>query len=201
MRWSRRPFGRPRDNGKQFEAAEFREYCLSIGVKKCNASVDHPKANRLVEKMNGTLFHGVGRALTGLPKGKWAEVLPSVLWSIRTTAARPTGFTPFKLLYGSEAVTPEEVKSGSLRTSCPVNPAEVADAEESLSKELLKETRLQAVNNLQKYMASVEKSYNQKVRPREFAPGDLSRQAAKQMARPVHYQSLGAPWCLSSNGA
>ena len=64
--------------------------------------------------MNGTLFHGVARALTGLPKGKWVDVLPSVLWSIRTTAARPIGFTPFKLLYGSEAVTPEEIKLGSL---------------------------------------------------------------------------------------
>ena len=82
------------------------------------------------------------------------------------------GFTPFKLLYGSEAVTPEEVKVGSLRTSCPVSLGEVADAEEGLSRDLLEETRLQAVNNLQKYMASVERSYNQKVRPREFAPDD-----------------------------
>ena len=57
------------DNGKQFEAAEFKEYCLSIGVKRCAVSVEHPKANGLVEKMNGTLFHGVARALTGLPSG------------------------------------------------------------------------------------------------------------------------------------
>ena len=123
--------------------------------------------------MNGALFHGVARALTGLPKGKWVEVLPSVFWSIHTTVARPTGFTLFKLLYGSKAVTPEEEKLGSLRTSCPVGPGEVADFEEGLSRDLLEETRLQVVNNLQKYMASVEKSYNQKVRPREFALGDL----------------------------
>ena len=94
------------DNGKQFEAAEFKEYYLSIGVKRCAVSVEHPHANGLEEKMNGTLFHGVARALTRLPKGKWVDVLPNVLCSIRTTASRPTGFTLFKLLYGSEADTP-----------------------------------------------------------------------------------------------
>jgi hypothetical protein len=35
---------------------------------------------------------------------KWATELPSVLWSLRTMPSRATGFTPFFLVYGSEAV-------------------------------------------------------------------------------------------------
>ena len=42
-------------------------------------------------------------------KGIWPEELPSILWAYRTTARTPTGETPFRLTYGSEAVIPAEV--------------------------------------------------------------------------------------------
>ena len=38
-----------------------------------------------------------------------------MLWSIRTTATKPTGETPFSLVYGAEAVLPAELKLGSPR--------------------------------------------------------------------------------------
>lgn len=38
-----------------------------------------------------------------------------MLWSIRTTATKPTGETPFFLVYGAEAVLPHEVKHHSAR--------------------------------------------------------------------------------------
>jgi hypothetical protein len=40
-----------------------------------------------------------------------------VVWSHNTTASRSTGFTSFKLLFGDEAITPEETKAGSIRTT------------------------------------------------------------------------------------
>jgi hypothetical protein len=46
---------------------------------------------------------------------KWAAELPSVLWSLRTTLSRATGFTPFFLVYGSEAMLPTDVEYGSPR--------------------------------------------------------------------------------------
>ena len=39
-----------------------------------------------------------------------------MVWSHNTTISRSTGFTPFKLLFGDEAITPEEAKAGSIRT-------------------------------------------------------------------------------------
>jgi len=53
---------------------------------------------------------GIKKNITELPKGKWADELPRVIWSHNTTESRPTKFTPFKLLYGEEVVTPEEIK-------------------------------------------------------------------------------------------
>ena len=45
----------------------------------------------------------------------WHDELQSVLWSIRTTATKSTGETPFFLVYGAEAVLPHEVKHRSPR--------------------------------------------------------------------------------------
>jgi hypothetical protein len=41
---------------------------------------------------------------------KWAAKLPSVLWSLRTTLSQATRFTPFFLVYGSEAMLPTDVE-------------------------------------------------------------------------------------------
>lgn len=127
-------------NLQQWQAVrgvEFEEYCRSIEVKKCEISAGNPRANEAVEHMNGNVFTALAKALTGLLKGKWAEVLPNILWSIRTTATRPTGFSLFRLLYGVEAVTPEEIQAGSFRTR------QQFTKDEDVSKDLLEETRLQ----------------------------------------------------------
>jgi hypothetical protein len=46
----------------------------------------------------------------GVAKGKWADELPKVVWVHNTTVSRSTNFSPIKLLYGEEAMTPEEIK-------------------------------------------------------------------------------------------
>ena len=48
-------------------------------------------------------------------KGAWPEELPNVLWAYRTTARTPTGETPFRLTYDTEAVIPMEVGVASTR--------------------------------------------------------------------------------------
>jgi hypothetical protein len=77
-------------------------------------------------------------------KGKWAEELPRVVWSHNTFICRAKKFTPFKLLYGEELVTLEEIKLHSARTR--------ADAtyspNEAKSKDLLESEHMKAVENL-----------------------------------------------------
>jgi len=107
-------FGVPKevtvDNGKQFDCATFREFTTQLGTNLCFASVYHPQSNGAVERANGIIFAGIKKNITELPKGKWADELPRVIWSHNTTESRTTKFTPFKFLYGEEAVTPEEIK-------------------------------------------------------------------------------------------
>ena len=61
------------------------------------------------------IFSVVSKTLFNLRKGKWVEELLKVVWSHNTTTSRMTGFTPFKLLYGEEAMLPKEIKHYSLR--------------------------------------------------------------------------------------
>jgi hypothetical protein len=64
-----------------------------------------------------------------------------------TTVLRSTGFTPFKLLFGDEAITPKEARRGSIRTL-----ASAKDEEGyKITKDTIEGTRLQAVDHINKY--------------------------------------------------
>jgi hypothetical protein len=90
--------------------------------------------------------------LLNLRRGKWIEELPKVIWSHNTIVSRTTGFTPFKLLYGEEAMLPEEIKHQSLRA---IRQALAED--EEYSKETIKGTRLEAVESITKYQEQTKK--------------------------------------------
>jgi hypothetical protein len=48
-------------------------------------------------------------------RARWLAELLSVLWSLRTTPSRATGFTPFFMVPGSEAVLPTDMDYSSPR--------------------------------------------------------------------------------------
>ena len=101
------------DNGTNFKAEEFQDFCTSQGIKLKFASVAHPQSNGQVEKANGLVCSGLKkRLLVPLKRavGAWAVELPAVLWSLRTTPNRLTRFTPFFLVHGAEAVMPYDLK-------------------------------------------------------------------------------------------
>ena len=105
-------FGVPRvlvsDNGRQFDNTPFRDFCEQLGINNHYSSPSHPQANGQVEVANQSLLKIIKTRLEGA-KGVWPDELPGVLWAYRTTVRTPTGETPFKLAYGSEAVIPAEV--------------------------------------------------------------------------------------------
>jgi transposase InsO family protein len=98
-----------KDNGTNFDSKEFYEFCNSNDIKLKFASVSYPQTNGQVERINGLIYDGTKKRLTGAA-GAWIEELPSVLWSLRTTPYRSTQYTPFFLVYGGEAVLPADVR-------------------------------------------------------------------------------------------
>ena len=79
----------------------------------------HPRSNGQAERANTEVLRGLKtrtfkKKLEACGRG-WYDELQSVLWSIRTTATKPTGETSFFLVYGAEAVLPHEVRCRSVR--------------------------------------------------------------------------------------
>jgi hypothetical protein len=92
-----------------------------------------------------------------------------VVWSHNTIVCRATNFTPFQLLFGVEAILPEEVKRKSPRTIAKAPPCP-SEAEE---KDLVKTDSLKAVANLQKYQDQTRSYRDPKVKERDIDVGDL----------------------------
>ncbi|XP_050280380.1 uncharacterized protein LOC126721382 [Quercus robur] len=138
-------FGVPRvlvsDNGRQFDNTPFREFCEQLGMKNHYSSPSHPQANGQAEVANRSLLKIIKTRLEGA-KGIWPDELPGVLWAYRTTARTPTGETPFKLAYGSEAVIPAEVHMTSHRVR--KYQTEENDEQLRLNLDLMDEVRMDA---------------------------------------------------------
>jgi hypothetical protein len=125
-------------NAKYFENAMFKEFCHQIGMNVAFASVYHPQSNGAVERANSLILEAMKKILEGENKGKWADVMPTVVWSHNTIMCRATNFTPFRLMYGAIAVLTEEIKHQSLRTTVET----IACPSEAEEKDLLESDRL-----------------------------------------------------------
>jgi hypothetical protein len=132
-------------------------------------SVYHPQSNGVVERANDKISSAIKKRLLDDKKGKWADQLPEVIWELNTTESRATRFTPFRLMYGSEAMTLQELKHGSPRTS----PMATPDVDESTSKDLIDGDHVLALQALNKYQAQTKAWHDNSVIPREFREGDL----------------------------
>jgi hypothetical protein len=161
-------FGVPKaitvDNGTQFDAEAFKEFCDQIGTKIHFASVRHPESNGLVERANGIIMTGIMKLIFNQHRGKWPDELIKVV-----TVSRSTGFTPFKLLFGDEAITPKEAKVGSIRTAASAED----EVDYHMAKDTIEGTRLQAVENINKYQAETIKWRDRKVRLEIIKPEHL----------------------------
>jgi hypothetical protein len=177
------------DNGTQFDSEVFKEFCDQIGTKIHFASVRHPESNGLVERANGIIMTGIMKSIFNQARGKWPEELIKVVWSHNTTASRSTGFMPFKLLFGDEAITPEEAKAGSIRTIASAEGEDEADC--SMEKDGIEGIRLQAVENINKYQAETIKWRDRKVRLKNIKPGHL---VLRRVANPDTVGKLQLKW-------
>jgi transposase InsO family protein len=180
------------DNGTQFTGRKFLDFCEDHHIRVDWAAVAHPMTNGQVEHANGMILQGLKpRIYNNLNKfGKrWIKELPSVVWSLRTTPSRATGFSPFFLVYGVEAILPTDLEYGSLRAKAYDNQNNQTSREDSLDQ--LEEARDVALLHSARYQQSLRCYNAQRIRPRGFQVGDLVLRL-RQDARGRH--KLTPPW-------
>ena len=106
------------DLGTSLTGFEFWDYCQVSCIDVYYASVAHPRCNGQVERANGLILQGLkARIFDPIEKygAKWLQELSRVVWDLRTQRSRATGYSPFFMVYGSEAVLPLDIAFGAPR--------------------------------------------------------------------------------------
>ena len=94
-----------------------------------------------------------------------------MLWSINTTPNRSTGYTPFFMVYGAEAVLPSDIRHDSPRVSAYVETDNEKARQEALDR--LDEERDMAAARSAIYQQDLRRYHSRLVRTRTFQEGDL----------------------------
>jgi transposase InsO family protein len=175
------------DNGSQFTSWKFLEFCDKFHIRVDWAAVAHPQTNGQVERANCMILQGLKpRIFDRLNKSdrKWLQELPAVVWSLRTTLSRATGFSPFFLVYCTEAVLPTDLEYGSPRVRGYDEGTNQRAREDSLDQ--LDEARTVALMHSARYLQVLRHYQARKIRRRDFNEGDL-------VLRLCQYK-LSPPW-------
>jgi hypothetical protein len=103
--------------------------------------------------------------------GKWIKELPNALWGLRTQPTKPTGQSPYFLVYGSEAILPADVMWES--------PA-VVQYDEGISEysrrvdiDGLEEARCAVLIQSARYLEGIRRYHDRNVKEHSFNVGDL----------------------------
>ncbi|KAA3483747.1 RNA-directed DNA polymerase (Reverse transcriptase), Ribonuclease H [Gossypium australe] len=128
--------------------------------------------NGAVEAANKNIKRIVGKMIETYRD--WHEKLPFALYAYRTSVRTSTGATPFSLVYGMEAVLPIEMEIPSLRVLSEIKLDEAEWIQARYDQlNLIEEKRLRAIRHSQMYQKRIMRTYDKKVRPREFRERDL----------------------------
>jgi hypothetical protein len=120
---------------------------------------------------------------------KWHAELLHVIWGLRTQVNSITGYSPFFLVYGSEAVLPTDVAFGA---PC-IQHYEERTAEETRKVDLdsIEEHRVAALMRNTRYEQQLSRYHDRNVQEWSFNVGDLVLRRI-QITKGMH--KLSAPW-------
>ena len=106
-------------------------------------------------------------------KSIWHIMLFPALWAYWTSVKTATGFTPFHLVHGVESILPIECEIPSLKLAVELLPNTSAEEERLLYLSQLDEDRRASAMANESHKKRIKAQYDQSVRPRTFAEGDL----------------------------
>ena len=130
------------------------------------------QANGQVEAINKVLKQML-QIIIGVHKQNWHLILYSALWAYRTLVRNATGFTPFQLVYGLEAILSIPCEISSLKLAIDLLPDTSEGEAHFLELIHLDETRRDAALAKEAHKKHIKAQYDRNVKPCIFSEGDL----------------------------
>jgi hypothetical protein len=180
------------DLGFNFNNHQFWEYCENSRIDVRYVSVAHPRANGQVERANGMVLDALKKRLhdaANTKGGKWIKELPNALWGLLTQPSKPTGQSPYFLVYGSEAILPADV----MWDSPAVEQYDGGISEDSRRVDIngLEEARCAALIQSARYLEGIRRYHDRNVKERSFNVGDI---VLRRIQNTEGLHKLSSPW-------
>lgn len=106
-------FGNPvqivTDRGTAFTSQDFNDYCQIEGIKHLSITTGLPRANGQVERLNRTIVPILSKLAIDDPT-KWYRYVEKLQRILNSTYHRSINTTPFKLLFGVEMRSKDDLK-------------------------------------------------------------------------------------------
>ena len=131
------------------------ELTTMLGFRQEHYSPYYPQANGQVEAIKKTLKTILKRTIDAA-RSNWHIMLYPALWAYRTNVKTATGFSPFQLVHGVEAVTSIECEIPSLKIDIHVLPDMTKLEEHLVHLEHIDEQRRDALTSNQAHKNRVK---------------------------------------------
>ncbi|XP_008231232.1 PREDICTED: uncharacterized protein LOC103330426 [Prunus mume] len=175
------------DNGTPFVNKQVSSTLSGYGIKHHRSMPYYPQENGQAEATNKTLLRILSKMVYKY-EGGWSVHLPDALWAYRTSPRSATCFSPYSLVYESDAISPVEITILIARVSA-INDLEWDTKSCSdwrlLDLEDLDEKRADVERRTALYHKTVTQAYNRTVKPRSFKQGDLVLKVVEHVRRQV----------------
>ena len=183
-------FGAPKklltDRGNHFVNNFFTEVNKLLKIEKVETAPYRPQTDGQTERFNRTLIQMLA-AYTSRGQEDWDQHLPYVLFAYRTSVHATTGFSPFALVYGRDAICPWDTLESYRFSKLAPAPAEwMADI-----KSRLQQANEVATENIQKAQQKMKLQYDKNAKPMQVLDIGSLVWKLDEAAKPDYTKKLG----------
>jgi transposase InsO family protein len=146
--------------------------CEELGIQLVHSTAYYPQGNGLAESSNKSLVRIIKKLLEQNARG-WDSKLKFALWADKVTCKKSIGTSPFKLVYGTEAIFPVQLALpvAKFLQETDSEPSDLTRRIHNLVE--LQQNREHLLEKIELHQKRIKESFDKKVKSNVFKTGDL----------------------------
>jgi hypothetical protein len=169
-------FGCPKrivtDNVVAFKDKHLVKLCEELGIQLAHSTAYYLQGNGLAKSSNKSLVRIIKKLLKQNPRG-WDSKMKFALWADRVTCKKSIGTSPFKLVYGTEAIFPVQLALPVVKFLQETNsePSDLTQRIHNLVE--LQQDREKLLERTELHQEKIKEIFDKKVKSNVFRIGEL----------------------------